>query len=218
MPDLHAEWQRTQRLRKDRQKQSVSLRLQQLSHTAFRQPCEQLKRPLRRLTSHLVRGRQLRDQNAHKPPQMRRRLVVHFRRAARRLVRIVLRRLACVCLLQHMVQRRTDPFNVARRITRHVLQHIQQRTHNLQLVVSDPVRAERRASHECVDADPPTEPPVPVVFVAARAERRRKGMHHGVAQTRARCRHMLTVVEELAHDRQEDLEMRCIAVHVDAID
>ena len=85
-------------------------------------------------------------------------------------------------------------------------------------MIGDPVRAERRAPHECVDADPSTEPPVPVVLVAARAERRRKGMHHGVAQTRARCRHMLTVVEELAHDRQEDLEMRCVAFHVDAVD
>ena len=211
VPNLHAERQRTQRLRKDRQQQPVPLRLQQVRHRALREPREPLQRRLRRLSRHVIRTRQLGNQDANEPPQMRRRLRIHTRRATRALV--VRRRTARVRLLQHLVQRRADPVDPTWRITRHVLQHVQQRTHHLQLVVGDPRLAERRTAHQHIHTEPATQPAVPVRLIAPRAERRRQRMHHRVPQTRARRRHSLTRREERMHNRQQKAHLRRVVAH-----
>ena len=222
VPDLHPERQRAQRLGEDGHQQPVPLRHEQLRHRALLVLRQAGKRALRVAACDLVGAEQLGDQDADQVGQVRRPLAVDARRGAPRLallplLGLQLGRLA-VRLVQHVEERLADLLNVPRRVARHVLEHEQQRTHDLQLVLHHPERPEPGAPQQRVDPEPAAEPPVPVLLVADGAEAARERMHHRLPEPGARGGRLAAVAQELVHHGELDLERgRRAARHVAAV-
>ncbi|KAI3486321.1 hypothetical protein L1887_50215 [Cichorium endivia] len=200
--DLHAEGQRAQRLGEDGLEQALLLRGEQLGDGALAQLCEQLERGLSGGADGGVGAGQLWHQDADEVGEVAGSL------GNRRLSLALGGRVGGVRLTDDLEERVADLVDVAGWVVGHVLEHEEQRTYDLELMVAHPDLAEVGAAHEHVDAEPAAGLALPQLLVALGAELAGERVHDDVAEVGTRGGRLFAGGEELTDDLQLQLDER----------